>query len=124
VKPIRDDTPTTELVREALEGAKELLRLETALAKREAREEARAARGSTIALGAAGALALLGVEALLVAMSFAIRDWRVDLVIGASSLVVSGVVAAVALRRMPKKPLVETRKRLESDVRELKERVA
>jgi hypothetical protein len=124
VEPIRDDTPTTELVKEALEDAKELVRLEVALAKREAREEARAARSSGIALGLAGALALLGVQALLVALCLAVGDWLFALVTGGVALVVSGIVAGAALRHVPKKPLDETRRRLQSDVRELKERAA
>src|SRR5258706_15755369 len=59
--------PTTELLREAVDEARNLVRLEVALAKDELHTELRAARSAAIALGVALVAVVLAVATLLMA---------------------------------------------------------
>jgi membrane protein implicated in regulation of membrane protease activity len=50
--------------------------------------------------------------------------WLAALVVGGALLLVAAILAAVGWRALPRKPLAETRARLESDVKQLRERIA
>ena len=115
---------TTDLVREAIEEAKELARLEVALARNEAVTELKSLRVSAVAFGLAGALGLTGGTLLLVALALAIGGAIPALVIGGGLVVIAGGLAYAGKALLPKKPLVQTKRRLEEDVNQLKERVA
>ena len=121
----RPEASTTALLKEAVDEAKQLVQLEVALAKDEVREEVKQAKGAAIAFGASAGLAILGVALLLVALALAIFPGAVPaLVIGLVLLTVAGISGFVGYRALPKAPLGRTKRRLETDVNILKERVA
>jgi hypothetical protein len=112
----------TELVREAVDEARELARLEVELAKNEARGELKALKACGIAFSVALASALLGVALLLVALALVLGGAAVALLLGVGLISIATVAAWVGSWRLPKKPLGETRRRLEDDIERLKER--
>ena len=121
----RPEAKTTDLVKEALEEAKQLVKIEVALAKEEVREEVGQAKGAAIMFGASTFLGILGVALLLVALALAIFPGPIPaLVIGGAMLVIAGVLGFVAYQKVPKKPLDRTKRRLETDAKILKERIA
>ncbi len=115
---------TADLVREAIADAKELTKLEVALAKDEVIAEVRAMKGTAVAFGVAGVGALLGVACIVLAIALAVDSWAFPLVLGILLLAIAGLGAFFGTRHLPSRPLDHTRKRLESDVQQLKERVA
>jgi uncharacterized membrane protein YqjE len=121
----RLEAKTSDLVKEALDEAKQLVRIEVALAKEEVREEVRDAKRAGIMFGASTVLGIVGVALLLVALALAIFPGPIPaLVIGAVLLVVAGVLGLVAYQSVPRKPLADTKRRLETDVKILKEHIA
>ena len=121
----RPEATTTSLLKEAVDEAKQLAQIEVALAKNELREEVKQAKGAAIAFGASAGLGILGVALLLVSLALAIFPGAVPaLVIGLTLLIVASVLGWVGYRAIPKKPLAQTKRRLETDVSLLKERVA
>ncbi len=119
-----DDAPTGELLRAAIEDARELVQLEVSLARDEMKEEMHAGIQAAIAFGVSGACALLVVAMICVAIILAIGSPVVALLFGLGFLVISAIAGAVGYARLPKKPLQPTRTRLERDVQQLKEHVA
>jgi hypothetical protein len=116
---------TADLVRNAFDEARTLVRLEVELAKREVRKEIKQLEGAAIAFAVAAVTALLGLAMLLVAIVLAAgAKWEVALGIGGASLVVAGIAAFFGAGALPKKPLDKTRHRVEGDLQQLKERVA
>ena len=104
---------------------RELVKLEVALAVDEARGELAAAKKAGIGLGAAGALAISAVTMFFVAIAAAFVPMAIAaLVVGGALLVVAAGVGLLGWRALPRKPLAETRKRLESDIKPLQERIA
>jgi Putative Actinobacterial Holin-X, holin superfamily III len=124
-RPTREDTlPTATLVREAIDDARRLVRLEVALAKNELRRELRSARGAGVAFGMSAVVAVMGVTLLFVAIALAFAPGPIPaLIVGGILLFVAGCMALVGLGLLPKQPLVETRHRIESNVRSVKEHV-
>jgi len=121
----RLEAKTSDLVKEALDEAKQLVRIEVALAKEEVREEVRDAKRAGMMFGASTVLGIVGVALLLVALALAIFPGPIPaLVIGAVLLVVAGVLGLVAYQSVPRKPLADTKRRLETDVKILKEHIA
>jgi uncharacterized membrane protein YqjE len=121
----RLEAKTSDLVKEALDEAKQLVRIEVALAKEEVREEVRDAKRAGIMFGASTVLGIVGVALLLVALALAIFPGPIPaLVIGAVLLVLAGVLGLVAYQSVPRKPLADTKRRLETDVKILKEHIA
>jgi len=118
----RPDTPTADLVKEALLDARELLQAEVELARDELRREIRRAKASAITLGIALGAALIGVALLLVGICLAIsRGPLPPLLFGAGFLVLAAIAAVLGYSALPKQPLPATRARLEADARILKE---
>jgi len=117
-----DELPTGALLRQTLDEAKELVRLEVSLARDELREE-------LLQLKTAAILFTIGVAVAIVALAL----FHVAIVIALGNTATAALavafsdVAAVALlgflgyRKLPKAPLPRTRERLTSDVRELKQ---
>jgi hypothetical protein len=119
------DEPVGELVRDAIEDVRELVRLEVALAVRETRQSVARAKTAGIALGAAAALGLSALALMFVAVAAAFAPlWLAALVVAAILLAVAGVLALAGARALPRKPLEETRGRIRSDVEQLRERIA
>ncbi|HEX8795668.1 MAG TPA: phage holin family protein [Polyangiaceae bacterium] len=116
---------TAELFREAVDETRELVRLEVELAKEELRSELSQAKMGAIALGAGGALALSGITMFFVCIAMAFRmEWLAALILGGILLVVAGVLALGGFKALPRRPLEQTKERIETDLKQLKERVA
>jgi hypothetical protein len=114
-----------ELVREALDETRELVRLEVALAREELTAELSQARTAIVSLAAAGALAVSGLTLVLVAVALAFgKAWLVALVVGLILAGLSGVIGLGGWKALPRRLLGETRERIESDFKQLKERIA
>jgi hypothetical protein len=122
---VADEVSTVELVREALDEARELAKLEVALARADLLEDLK--RAKTAAIGLAIALAAgVGVLCLLAtALVFALGGTA------AAALGVAGVLVVVAglsgyagYALLPKTPLERTRLRLGTDVTQLWEHTA
>jgi hypothetical protein len=110
------------LVRSAIAEARELARLEVALAKLEMRQEVAAAKHAGVSFGVGTVLAIAGVTLLLTAIALAFSpSWLPALLVGVITLALGGAAGLVGYRIVPKQPLGETRRRATSEVRLLKE---
>jgi hypothetical protein len=119
------EAPTAELVREALDETRELVRLEVALAREELTAELSRAKVAVASLAAAGALVVCGLTLVLAAIALAFtKAWLVALVLGLILTVLSCAVGLGGWKSLPRKLLGETRGRIESDLKQLKERIA
>jgi hypothetical protein len=117
---------TVELVREAIDETRELGRLEVQLAKEELLSELRQAKAGGITIGVGAAVALVGVTLFFVAIAMAFdKEAVAALAIGGMLLVLAALVALVGTKMLPGRPLLgETKERLQTDLKQLKERVA
>lgn len=116
---------TSELFREAVDETRELVRLEVELAKEELRSELSRAKIGGIAIGSAGALAVSGITMGFVCIAMAFRmEWLAALILCGILLVLAGVLAFGGLKALPRRPLEQTKERIETDLKQLKERVA
>ena len=113
----RENLSTAELVRHALAETKLLVKAEILHAKKELREEVKAARTSGILLGAGFTLALCGLAALFVAIGLALplSAWLGVLLVGVFILISAGAMAYFGVKKLPKKPLPHTQERLKAD---------
>jgi uncharacterized membrane protein YqjE len=118
-----DALPTTELMRQVLDETKELVRIETRLARDELSADLGQLKKAAVLGGVALLLALLSLSTLVTALVLALGGALVALVIAASMLLGASVAAAVAYQRLPKPPLARTRARLESDVKQLERHI-
>jgi hypothetical protein len=118
------DASAVDLVRSALAETKNLVALEMALAKDEAKRELYAARRAAIAAAVAFSMLLVAASVLLVSLALAIAPGAFPaLVIGVVALGVAAFSAWLATRFLPKKPLIDTRERLGSDLVIVKEHI-
>lgn len=109
---------TAELVKHALAEARLLAKAEVLHAKKELKEELKAARTSGILLGAGVVLSLLALSALVVALGLALP---LGPVLGVSLagiffLAVAGVLASAGVKKLPKQPMPHTQARLKADL--------
>jgi hypothetical protein len=125
LRPEGEDQPNGELIREALDEAGALAKLEVALAREEIRTEITRMRTGAVALGFAGGTIVAGIAVVLsgVAMTFQ-RAWLVALGLGAALILGGTATALYGWRSLPKNPMNGTKERLESDIKQLRERVA
>lgn len=108
---------TAELIRHALDESRLLVRAELLHAKKELREELKAARTAGILIGVGAVLSLMALACLFVAAGLALplgEPWDV-LVMGVALLAVSGLLLFLGVKRLPKKPLPHTQERLKMD---------
>jgi Na+-translocating ferredoxin:NAD+ oxidoreductase RnfD subunit len=117
------EIPTTELVKDAINQAKELTKLEIALAKDEMMREIAGFKSAAVMLGVAAGLGTVGITLALVAAAFLLGNLYIALGIGAAILVAAAICASAGWSRFPKKPMGLTAGRLQADVRDLKERM-
>jgi len=113
---------STELVREAMLEAKELVKLEVALAREEVKREVLATKGAAIALGVGTALLSVGLSLVLVSLALALFPGPIPLLV--LGLILAGGAAlagSAGMKLLPKKPLAETLRRLETDIETVKE---
>ena len=123
--PPPETAGTGELVREALDDARELVRLEVALAREEFNEELGRAKRAAVGFGLAASLAIAGLAVVLAAIALATdTPWLVALVIGLGVLCLAAGAGLTAWKTLPQRPLAETKDRIEADVRQLKDRIA
>ena len=116
---------TTDLVKDVVAEVRELAKVELELAKDELRGEIARAKTAAIGFGLAAATTSATIAVLAVAVVLAIAPvaWAA-LVVAFGLLVITGAAAAFGYAMLPKEPLPQTRKRLESDVKHLKEHLA
>src|SRR5215470_16746569 len=115
---------SVELIREAMDEARQLIVLEVALAKDEVKREALATKSAGIALAVGAAALLVGSSLLLVALALAIFPGPIpSLVLGLVLLTFAALLGVMGIRLLPKKPLALTRGRIERDIETVKDRV-
>jgi len=115
---------TPELLRQVLDQSKELVRLEIKLAQAELHEDVRKLKVAGILLASAGALFIVALGMLHVAVVIALGSTASAAVIVACIVLAEvAVVGFIGYRQLPKVPLERTRSRLATDVRALKEQV-
>lgn len=120
-----EEASTRDLVREALDEAKELVRIEVALAKNEVKSELVHLKRAAIGFGISAVCALLLLSTLILALVIALGGTVVAaLGVAAVLLVIGGIGAYAGYVMLPKKPLERTRNRLETNVNQLKEHFA
>jgi Flp pilus assembly protein TadB len=114
---------TAELIRHALTEAKLLVKAEVLHAKKELREEIKAARTSGILLGAGSVLALCGLAVLFVVIGLALplSPWLGVLLVGVAILLIAAGLAWAGVKKLPKKPLPHTQERLKADFERARE---
>ena len=114
-----------KLIREAIDGTRDLVRLEVELARQELGEELVRAKSGAVMLAAAAAMAVVGVTMLLATIALAAgRSWLCALLIGGGALLAAGLLGWSGWRAVPLQPLPATRERVEVGLRSLRERVA
>ena len=120
----RRGTSAAELVLEAMSEARHLIQLEVALAKDEVKREIGATKNAGIALGAGAICLVLALTLFLVAVALAIFPGPVPALVMGLVLLATGVLAGLTgMKLLPKKPLANTRKRIEMDIETVKEHV-
>jgi uncharacterized membrane protein YqjE len=120
-----EEASTADLVREALDEAKELIRVEIEIARSEVEMELARAKRAAIGFGVALVAGVLVLCMLAVAVVLAFGGTVLAaIVVAGVMLVVAGAAAYTGYTLFPKKPLERTRDRLKSDVSQLKEHIA
>ena len=120
-----EEASTADLVREALDEAKELVRIEIEIAKNEVEKEIAQAKKAAVGFGVALAAGVLVLCLLAVALVLALGGTPLAaLGVAGGLLVIGGAAAFAGYSLLPKKPLEVTRHRLKSDVTQLKEHIA
>jgi uncharacterized membrane protein YqjE len=115
---------TSELVRQALDESRELVRLEVRLAQQELRDDVRKLKWGGILIAFAGAMFIVALAMFDLAVVLALGGTaNVALIIAFIVLGEVAVLALVGYRLLPKVPLERTRQRLATDVHALKEQV-
>ena len=118
---------TFELVRRAVEEARELARAEVELAKQDLRAEVhdavRGARDIAIAYTCAVLFLASLVTALAVGASHR-AGTAIAIIAAALFVVAASILAVIGYGALPKKPLGPTRRRISDDVNQMKEHVA
>lgn len=120
-----DEPPVTDLIREVLADSRELVRIEVALARDELTHEIAAAKTSAVAFACAAAVAVGAFTMFVVALVLALKGgWAGALAAGGILLVAAIGLGLGGWSALPKKPLEQTKGRLQADVKQLKERMA
>ncbi len=120
-----EEASTAELVKEAMDEARELGRLELELAKEEVKEELKQVQHAAISFGIAGGAGVVTLCLLAMALVFALGGTAVvALAVAGGFVVVAAVAGYVGYGMLPKTPLEKTRNRLQNDMNQLKEHIA
>jgi hypothetical protein len=124
-RSVETNEPTGQLIRETFEQVVSLAKLEVGLAREDITREIARARASSIALGLAGGVAVAGVTLLLVALALAFDSASlVALTIGAVLVAAAVAMGAYGWRGFPAPPMNQTKDRVQSDLKQIRERVA
>lgn len=125
LEPTPVSMPTHELLKEAVEGARELAKIEVALALDEVREDVERLKKVAIWSGVTLVLANVLLAALMVALVLALGGTAViALAVAGVLAVIVGVIAGLTYKLFPGAPLKRTRARVKNDVNQLREHVA
>lgn len=117
-----DDVPVTDLVKEAYRDLGDLVRVEVALAWRDARDDLRDAKRAALLAVAGFAAAVLTLSMLVVAAVLACSDpVRAALVAAGIGAALTAALWIFAARSLPRAPFAATRARLEQGAKQLKE---
>ncbi|MBX3199177.1 MAG: phage holin family protein [Labilithrix sp.] len=120
-----EEASTADLVREALDEAKELVRVEIEIARSEVELELARAKRAAIGFGVALAAVVIVLSLLAVALVLFLGGTALAaLGVAGALLVVGGVAAFVGYSTLPKRPLERTRHRIGRGVSQLKEHIA
>lgn len=120
-----EEASTADLVRGAMDEARELVRLEVELAKEEVKEEVAQAKHAAIGFGVAAGASVIVLCLLAMALVFALGGTALAaLAVAGGFLVVGGLAAWIGYGMLPKSLLEKTRNRLQTDVNQLKEHIA
>ena len=117
------DATATDLVKAALNEARELVELEVALARTEVESELTGVRSAAIAFAVATLASSVALSMVLFAVAFATHaEVAVSVAAAAVLGAIAGICAATGYRKMPTSILGRTRKRLGEGFRDLEER--
>lgn len=120
-----EEASTSDLVRDALDEAKELVRLEVELAKNEITREVDAAKLAGVGFAVGAAFGVLALCLLSVALVLALGGTAVvALAVAGAFVLVAAIGAFFGWALLPKRPLAQTRRRFSTDLRRLKEHLA
>lgn len=120
-----ENASTADLVREAMDEAKELVRLEVELAKEEVKEELKHVERAAIAFGIAVAASIIVMSLLAMALVLALGGTPlIALAVAGGFLAIGGLAGWLGYGMLPKSPLEKTRHRLQNDMNQLKEHIA
>lgn len=120
-----EEASTADLVREALDEAKELVRIEIEIARSEVELELARAKRAAIGFGIALAAVVIVLSLLAVALVLFLGGTALAaLGVAGALLVVGGLAAFVGYSTLPKRPLERTRHRIGRGVSQLKEHIA
>jgi len=123
--PLYQQTSTAALLKEALDGTKELVRIEIELARADVKDEIRRSKRAAIGFAVAFVAVFLVVCMLSVALVLALGGTaRVALLVAAGSLLAGAAAAFAGYTLLPKQPLGRTRQRLQLDANQFKEHLA
>jgi uncharacterized membrane protein YqjE len=125
VVDLSSSAPTTsELVKQVLVEARELVTLEVRIARAELREELERTRRAAIAFGVAFSVVLLALAAFVVALILAFGGTVLAaLLVGAALSVVGAIAVGIAVASVPKSVLDRTRAHVKQDATVLREHV-
>jgi len=120
-----EEASTADLVKRALDEAKELVRIEVEIAKDEVKGEVKQATHAAIGFGVALAASLVFLSLLGVAIVLALGGTAIAALIVASVfLVLGGIAAYIGWTMIPKKPFGRTLGNVKRDMNQLKEHIA
>ncbi len=116
---------TTKLLEAALKETRELIRLEVALAKVEAKKEVKGVVRAGIGFTIAGVMGMIAFALLVVALVLALGGTAGSAFgVAIAMLVLGGVAGFVGYSSLPSSPLEKTRHHIEDDLKQLREHVA
>jgi uncharacterized membrane protein YqjE len=119
-----DELPISELAVRTIEDARELVKIELALAKQDLREELKAITRAGIELGVAAGCALIAITMFVVTITLALDGAGLALGFAIVFLVAAAITGALGIAAFPKKHLLEpTRDRIANGVDRIKEHV-
>lgn len=111
---------TTDLIRRLVNNISGLVDREIEIAKQEAREDISKTLTSAILLISGGALIVLGlvsiVVAIILALALAMPGWLAALIVAAFFLVIGAVLALIGKNKLVTRPLKRTRESLREDI--------
>ncbi len=118
-----DSNGTVELLEEGLAEAKELVGIQISLAREEALTQLRSLKQAAIALGAAVALGLTGLSALLTALIVA-AGWVVGVALSGTLVVVATAIGIWGRSKIPQHPMTETKDRIVDDANSVRRKLS